>query len=197
MTPDAFLAFCTFAFASSVTPGPTSFLLLTSGLNFGVRRSAPMTAGLVSSFIVMLAATAASLSALMLAYPGFKSVMQILASAYLLWLALRLALASFGDHSLMRTSEPLGFWGGFTFQLVNPKAWVVSLTSMAAFLPERAQLMDIILYFFSFAMIAGGAYWFWLSGGALLASLIRNSRQVRIFNLVMAILLAGSVLTVW
>ena len=41
MTIQLLLAFITFAFVMSVTPGPNNMMLLASGVNFGLRRSLP------------------------------------------------------------------------------------------------------------------------------------------------------------
>ena len=42
MTSELLLAFVLFAFVTSVTPGPNNMMLLASGVNFGVRRSLPV-----------------------------------------------------------------------------------------------------------------------------------------------------------
>ena len=51
-------ALCAFAFVSSVTPGPNNLMLMTSGANFGVRRTMPHYLGVVFGFLLMILLTA-------------------------------------------------------------------------------------------------------------------------------------------
>jgi threonine/homoserine/homoserine lactone efflux protein len=48
--PELFVALLLFAFASSVTPGPNNTMLMTSGANFGFRRSLPHWFGIMTGF---------------------------------------------------------------------------------------------------------------------------------------------------
>ena len=41
MPLDVFLALVGFSFVSSITPGPNNIMLLTSGVNFGFRKTIP------------------------------------------------------------------------------------------------------------------------------------------------------------
>ena len=44
-----------FAIATSVTPGPNNMMLLTSGVNFGFRRTVPHALGVALGFTLMIA----------------------------------------------------------------------------------------------------------------------------------------------
>ncbi|SDH90639.1 LysE type translocator [Vibrio xiamenensis] len=50
-----FIAVVLFAISSSVTPGPNNIMVMTSGVNFGVRKSVPLLVGICIGFVIMLA----------------------------------------------------------------------------------------------------------------------------------------------
>ncbi len=50
-----FIAVVLFAISSSVTPGPNNIMVMTSGVNFGVRKSVPLLVGICIGFSIMLA----------------------------------------------------------------------------------------------------------------------------------------------
>ena len=47
-------ALSAFAFVTSVTPGPNNLMLLTSGVNFGFRRTLPHALGVTVGFTLMI-----------------------------------------------------------------------------------------------------------------------------------------------
>jgi threonine/homoserine/homoserine lactone efflux protein len=54
MNLEILTALCTFAFVSSVTPGPNNLMLMTSGANFGIWRTIPHFLGVVLGFVLMV-----------------------------------------------------------------------------------------------------------------------------------------------
>ena len=87
------LAFALFAFVSSITPGPNNLMLLASGASFGLRRTVPHMLGVAVGFGAMLLALGAGLAELYRALPWAQLALKIAGSAYLLWLAWRIATA--------------------------------------------------------------------------------------------------------
>ena len=58
------LAFVTYSFVMSITPGPNNVMLTASGANFGFRRTVPHIAGIVAGFSVVLLSVCAGLDAI-------------------------------------------------------------------------------------------------------------------------------------
>ena len=50
MPLDTFAALVLFAFSTSITPGPNNMMLLSSGVNFGMRRTIPHMVGIELGF---------------------------------------------------------------------------------------------------------------------------------------------------
>ena len=56
----------TYAFVSSITPGPNNIMLTSSGIWFGFKRSIPHMLGITSGFAVLLAICAAGVGSLVI-----------------------------------------------------------------------------------------------------------------------------------
>lgn len=123
MNTELLLALLSFAFVTSVTPGPNNLMLMASGTNFGFGRTAPHMIGVALGFAVMILLVCLGIGAVFAALPGAMLVLKIASCAYLLYLAWRIATApppSIDDGA--PTGRPLNFLQAAAFQWVNPKA---------------------------------------------------------------------------
>ena len=93
MTPGLLLAFAGFAFVSSITPGPNNAMLLASGVNYGFRRTVPHIAGISLGCMIMLLLVGLGLGQVVAAVPMLYIVLRYAGTAYLLWLAWKIATA--------------------------------------------------------------------------------------------------------
>ena len=118
------LSFAAAILAILASPGPGVLSLAGVGSAFGYRAAWAYGTGLfVGSNLVMLAA-ASGLAALLIARQDIRLVFMVLSSAYLLYLAARVALAG-SKVGFMEATHPPGFWGAIVLQIFNPKAYAV------------------------------------------------------------------------
>src|SRR5260370_38496735 len=103
-----------FSFVSAITPGPNNLMLMTSGVNFGFRRSIPHMLGVGLGFALMVALVGVGLDALFSRFPALLPTMRYVGAAYLLWLAVKLAMAGPIRESEYR-GKPLRFLGPAAF----------------------------------------------------------------------------------
>src|ERR1700712_4003687 len=80
-----------FAFVASATPGPNNIMLMTSGLNFGFRRTLPHFWGVDVGFSVMTLLVGLGLAQVFVAAPVLLTVLKWIGAAYLVWLAWKIA----------------------------------------------------------------------------------------------------------
>ena len=133
------LPFITYAFVMSITPGPNNVMLTASGARFGFRRTVPHLLGIVCGFTVQLLTVCAGLSALFSRWPALQTTLSWVGALYLLYLGWRLLLSSAARaHAQAR---PVRFFEAAMFQFLNPKAWVMSITSATLFLPQELGLL--------------------------------------------------------
>ena len=197
MNQDVLIAASLFSFVSSITPGPNNMMMLASGVNFGFRRSVPHWLGICGGFTFMLCAVGLGLHTLLADHPALYDLMRYAGSAYLVWMAWRLATASASpasqdDDTPGNEARPLGVWAAAAFQWVNPKAWVMAVTAMSAYLPARAQAIDVVALALLFGVINLPCVACWAGGGAALRRFLQDPLRLRIFNISMALALLAS-----
>lgn len=197
MNHDVLIAASLFSFVSSITPGPNNMMMLASGVNFGFRRSVPHWLGICGGFTFMLCAVGLGLHTLLADHPALYDVLRYAGSAYLVWMAWRLATATAApavqdEDAPASEARPLGVWGAAAFQWVNPKAWVMAVTAMSAYLPARAQAIDVVTLALLFGVINLPCVACWAGGGAALRRFLQDPLRLRIFNISMALALLVS-----
>ncbi len=185
-----------FSFVSAVTPGPNNILLWASGAAFGFRRTIPQIVGTALGIGSMALAVAAGLGALVTAVPEVAFVMKVVGSVYLLFLAYQVA----GAHALERAdvARPIGLLQAAAFQAINPKAWIFALGAITTFRPTDLPVVaGSILVAVTMMLVVLPSAALWAAGGGVLSRLIAGDRSSRIVSLVMAALIAATVIGVW
>ncbi|RRV19895.1 LysE family translocator [Stutzerimonas nitrititolerans] len=191
MPSETLLAFITYAFVTSVTPGPNNTMLLASGLNYGFVRSLPHVLGISIGFAVMVMGVGAGLGRLFEAYPSLYTVLRIVGGAYLMYLAWQIATAApMGDASAH--GRPFGFWKAAAFQWVNPKAWIMAIGAITAYLPVGGGMQAVVVLSLLFALVNAPSVTVWVTFGTTLRLWLTDLRHLRIFNVSMAIMLVLS-----
>ncbi len=184
-----------FAFAATMTPGPNNIMLLSSGLTFGYKRTLPHALGINFGFPVMVICVGLGVGKLFEVFPFIYTALKIVGITYLLWMAWHVANTKGSQNTENKKDKPFTFLQAALFQWINPKAWVMAITSTAAFITDHQiafiQVMIISCIFFICAIFSTNS---WSLGGVMLKRFIQNERLVRIFNITMAFLIVGSIL---
>jgi threonine/homoserine/homoserine lactone efflux protein len=193
MSVEIFLSLLLFAFTTSVTPGPNNMMLLASGVNFGFRRTIPHMIGIEVGFASVLIATGFGLGALFKTVPLLYLVLKIAGGLYLLWIAWSIGMSrSLGDGK--SSGAPMGFWAAAAFQWVNPKAWVMAVSSMAAFADPDKLVLTVSIVTFAFAVLTFPCQGLWAAFGSVMRDWLSHPVRLKWFNISMAVLL---VLSLW
>ncbi len=194
-----FLSLLGFLWVAAITPGPNNMLLTTSGANFGFIKTIPLMLGIMLGMQIMLLLVAFGVGSLIILYPTIHVLLKIAGSVYLLWLAWKITTAAYEslemDDSLATT---LPFWQGTVLQLINPKAWLMSLGAVASFSLSgtlyTTSIIGISLAMLLVNLIAGIA---WLGFGTVIGHWLKTPRAWRQFNVLMGLLTALSVILIW
>ncbi len=193
---DYLFAVVLFAISSSVTPGPNNIMVMTSGLNFGVRKSLSLLTGICVGFTVMLLLVGLGFSQLFEEFPNLHFIIKCVGVFYLLYLAYLIAGSADDVHS-DKQSEPFSFVKGLLFQWVNAKAWVVATGAIAAFTTTEANfLSQNIMIATIFFVVSFPCVGVWLVFGSILKNVLNSSKSRRWFNFTMSGLLVLSVVPV-
>mgnify|MGYP006163392295 FL=1 len=200
MNTETLFAAGLFAVVSSVTPGPNNTMLMASGVNFGFRRSQRHLWGVNLGFTFMLLCVGLGLHSVLDRFPQFYDVLRYLGSAYMLWIAWKLASARPAPTSGAIAAEPrnpailrpMGFWAAAAFQWINPKAWVMAVTCMSTYLSPNAGAAQVALLAGLFMVMGAPCSAFWVGFGQAMRGLLQDPLRLRIFNITMALALVAS-----
>ena len=185
-----------FSFVSSVTPGPNNVLLWASGAEFGFRRTLRHVIGTALGIGLMAVGVASGLGVLITTLPEIALVMKVGGSAYLLYLAYRIA----GARALERgdLARPLDLIQAATFQAINPKAWIFALGAITTFRPTDLSIVaGSALVAITMMVVVVPTAALWAVGGGILSRFVSGERAHRIVSLGLATLMAATVAFVW
>ncbi|WP_136681206.1 LysE family translocator [Neptunomonas sp. XY-337] len=189
-----------FALTGAVSPGPVNIIATTTGSQFGVMRALPFVLGATVAYVLVVVTVGLSMAIATHVLPAIEPLLTLLGSAYLLYIAYRIAVsAPFGESSDARLLvNPASFMDGFLTQVLNPKAWLVAMSGIGLFVTGVESAISPLLLFSIISFIACfTGVGTWACAGHLLRPWVSGPVSGRIFNSVMALLLVTCVLWIW
>ncbi|MEG8015854.1 LysE family translocator [Sphingomonas sp. 22R3R2A-7] len=171
------------------TPGPNMLHVMTRSVAFGARRSIAAMAGCLCALVLVLAASAAGVSALLAAWPRVFDALRYAGVAYLVLLGIKAwrgagAPVDVGSDALpVAASARRLFRGGFVIGISNPKL----LLFAAAFLPQfvdrgSPQAPQFAILVVTFAVVESFWYGVYAMCGRTLARHLRRPALRRGFD---------------
>lgn len=192
------LTFAAAVFFLIITPGPGVLSAAGVGAAYGMRSGLRYVTGLFIGNNLVILAVVSGLAALVLANPVVRTVLFVLSTAYLLYLALRIALAGSKLAFVRADSEP-GVLAGILLQPINPKAYAVNTALFSGF----ALMPDALVAEAIWKLLVVNAIWvpihvIWVWFGVRLKALdLAPARQRRINYAMAASMLLVVGLAVW
>jgi len=183
-----------FCFATSITPGPNNIMLMSSGANYGIKKSVPHLLGINVGFPLMVIIVGLGFGSALLSYPAIYPVIKTAGISYLLFLAWKIAHSS--APGAVGNSKPLTFIQALLFQWVNPKAWVMAIGAIASFTSVEKYLVQMLVIFCGYVVVGGLCMFFWLAVGVSLQKVLQKERHLLFFNRLMASLLVLSIVPI-
>jgi threonine/homoserine/homoserine lactone efflux protein len=191
-----------FALVASITPGPNNFLLMRSGARFGVRRSTRHMVGIQVGFVGLLLLSHLGVGALLLALPFAMTLLRWGCFGYLLWLALvilrdaRRETAAAKPDALAPAAQPMTFVEALLFQLINPKAWLMTITAVSGFHGGAGlSWLDLAVMATLCTVIGSTSMLVWTIWGAGIDHLLKKPQARQVFGYSMAALVVAT--AVW
>jgi threonine/homoserine/homoserine lactone efflux protein len=199
-----------FTASSAMTPGPNNILLMTSGVNFGFRRTVPHMLGVMLGFPVMVLVVGLGIGTTLLTQPLVHQVVTIVGILYLLWFAWHIASADVtsneaeliaAEHKAdapraarkQADAKPMSFLGAAAFQWINAKAWISIIGMLAIYAPKGYGVVGGILVVAAINLAtAAVSATTWALFGLAVARWLENPVRRRLFNITMALLLVAT-----
>ena len=185
-----------FAFVMSITPGPNNLMLMTSGANFGARRSVPHVMGVTFGHSFMILILGFGLVELIQQVPLFLVVVRWLGAGYLVYLAYQLSgvrMSNQAPSQAVAVARPMTFLQAVLFQWVNPKGWAMAVTALSLFV-ENHTFANVVAVALVFAGTNFPCITTWMLMGVKIRQWLRTEAAVKRFNLLMVFLLLGSLI---
>lgn len=163
------------------------------GTAFGFRRSLGYLVGIVAGTTVVLLMIATGVTALVLAQPILLTALTILAGAYILYLAWKIATAPVGPLA-PRSAQAPAFVPGFSLAIANPKAFAAIGAVYAGHTVVANDLTaDAISKLAALALVIVIVNTAWLAFGAIFSRILTNPAIGRAVNVMLAVMLVASV----
>jgi threonine/homoserine/homoserine lactone efflux protein len=197
MSQSLLFAFVLFATVMFITPGPNNVMLLSSGVTYGFRRTLPHIAGITLGMGFMIAAVGLGLGTIFITYPVLQTVLKYAGAAYLIYLAVAIAMSGTATTRQDNARGPMTFWGAAMFQWVNVKGWVMVIGTITAYAAIASFPWNIVIQTAISLVVGTVSTVAWALFGSALRPLLTSSRAVRAFNIVMAVLLLASLYPVF
>ena len=198
MTLHAWWLFAVAVFLLCGTPGPNMLHIMTRSIAFGARRSMAAMAGCLTALVLVLAASAAGVSALLAAWPRVFDALRYAGVAYLIFLGIKAwrgagSPLDVGSDRLPATwSAARLFRGGFAICISNPKL----LLFAAAFLPQfidnaSPRVPQFAILVATFAVVESFWYGVYAAGGRTLARSLTRPALRRAFDRMTGVIFIG------
>ena len=181
------LTFAAAVFFLIITPGPGVLSTAGVGSAFGARPGTRYVTGLWLGNNLVALAVVMGITAVILADPRIRAVLFLASTGYLLYLALRIAMAG-SKVAFIEASTPPGMFNGLALQMINPKAYAVHTTLFSGFtfLPGNLA-METVSKFLILNAIWIPIHFLWLYLGITLRQLNMSERTLRIINVAMSL----------
>ena len=181
------LIFAAAVFFLIITPGPGVLSTAGVGSAFGARPGVRYVLGLFIGTNMVALAVVSGLAAMILADPRIRGVLFAASTAYLLYLALRIALAG-SRVAFVEAARPPGVFDGIALQMINPKAYAVNTTLFSGFAFGGTNLLlETLLKFLIVNAIWVPIHFLWLWLGITLRRLDLSDRAHRVINIAMSL----------
>ena len=181
------LIFVAAAILLIITPGPGVLSLAGVGSAFGFRAGLKYFIGLFVGNNLVGVFVISGVGALVLADPVTRTVLLVLSSIYLIYLASTIALSGSNIGFKGYTHKP-DIKSGVLLQIINPKAYVVNSTMYSGFLLfENAYFLEVIIKVLIVNTIWIPVHFLWLYIGVFIKRLDLSLSIQRTINYFMAI----------
>lgn len=157
--------FFIYSVINAFTPGPGNILALNTVTNYGYKKGRPLFWGIFAGYYVVQMICAIFVFGVSTFLPDVLGIMKYIGAAYILWLAVHIAISRPDTDSVEKSAS---FLKGFLLQFVNVKIYLFGITALTGYITGFSDsLWVLILFEFIIATIGTVATLTWVGmGGA-------------------------------
>lgn len=184
--------FFVYSLINAFTPGPGNILALNTVTNYGWKKGRPLFFGIFAGYYVVQLICAVFVYGVSTLLPGVLGVMKYVGAAYILWLAIHIALSLPGGDNGEKSAS---FWKGFLLQFVNVKIYLFGITALTGYVTNYSTVLWVLILFeLVIATIGTIATLTWIGAGMVIQKIYL--RYYRPINIVLALTLLECVYSI-
>ena len=181
--------FFIYSVINAFTPGPGNILALNTVTNYGYKKGRPLYWGIFAGYYVVQVICAVFVFGVSTFLPDLLGIMKYIGAAYILWLAVHIALSK---PTTGTVEKSVSFLKGFLLQFVNVKIYLFGITALTGYVTEySAALWVLLLFEIIIATIGTIATLTWIGMGVLIQRAYQ--KYYRVINIILALTLSECV----
>ena len=185
----SFLVYCVI---NAFTPGPGNILALNTVTNYGWRRGKPLFFGIFAGYYAVQLLCALFVYGVSTFLPRVLDVMKYAGAAYILWLAVHIAISKPDADAGEKSAS---FLKGFMLQFVNVKIWLFGITALTGYITAHTTALGALVFFeIVIATLGTIATLTWIAAGVAMERVY--IKHYRVINVVLALTLLECVYSI-
>ena len=177
--------FFIYSVINAFTPGPGNILALNTVTNYGYKKGRPLFWGIFAGYYVVQMICAIFVFGVSTFLPDVLGIMKYIGAAYILWLAVHIAMSRPDADSVEKSAS---FLKGFLLQFVNVKIYLFGITALTGYITDFSDSLWVLFLFeFIIATIGTVATLTWVGMGMLIQKIYQ--RHYRVINVILALTL--------
>ena len=181
--------FFIYSVINAFTPGPGNILALNTVTNYGYKKGRPLYWGIFAGYYVVQVICAVFVFGVSTFLPDLLGIMKYIGAAYILWLAVHIALSKPTTGTVEKSAS---FLKGFLLQFVNVKIYLFGITALTGYVTEySAALWVLLLFEMIIATIGTIATLTWIGMGVLIQRVYQ--KYYRLINIILTLTLSECV----
>ena len=184
--------FVLYCVINAFTPGPGNILALNTVTNYGWKKGRPLFFGIFTGYYVVQLICAVFVFGIAAFLPSVLGVMKYIGAAYILWLAIHIALSKPEKDDDSRSAS---YMKGFLLQFVNVKIYLFGMTALTGYITDyHTSLNALVIAELFIATLGSFATLTWIGMGALIQKFYL--KHYRIINILLALTLVECIISI-
>ena len=184
--------FVLYCVINAFTPGPGNILALNTVTNYGWKKGRPLFFGIFTGYYVVQLICAVFVFGIAAFLPSVLGVMKYIGAAYILWLAIHIAISKPEKDDDSRSAS---YMKGFLLQFVNVKIYLFGMTALTGYITDyHTSLTALGIAELFIATLGSFATLTWIGMGALIQKFYL--KHYRIINVLLALTLVECIISI-
>lgn len=173
------IAMFSFSLLMSISPGPVNMVIISSGANYGVRKTFPFVSGAAIGFTLLLLFIGLGFYEVIALYPDLLTYLSVAGAAFIIYMGYLIA-TSVPDLAIEKRKQPT-FTQGFLLQWLNPKAWIACIASVPLFSSHDSH-STFLTFSFIYFFVCYLSLFFWSVLGDKATIIINSQSRLVLLN---------------